>query len=111
MKEINTNWSKEDLKAYLLLYCANADFVETEEEVNLIQSKVGEDRYKNIHIEFDQDNDYQKIQKIQANLEKHNYSKEQIDSLFQEMKELFLTDGNYDTLEQNLWRGLKRLLN
>lgn len=61
-----TNWSHEELKAYLLFYCANADYIETEEEIELIKSKVDMNTYKNIHSEFKRDNDYQQIQKIQT---------------------------------------------
>jgi len=30
MEQIKTNWNREEFKAYLLIYCANADFVESE---------------------------------------------------------------------------------
>jgi len=110
MEEINTIWSRDELKAYILLYCAYADFIETETEKEYIKSKVGEEKYNKIHKEFDADNDYQRIQKIQSTVERFNYSKHEIDILFMNIKKLFLTDGSMDILEENIYRGLQHLL-
>lgn len=110
MEEINTSWSREELKAYILLYCAYADFIETEDEKEYIKSKVGEEKYNKIHKEFDDDNDYQRIQKIQATVAHYNYSKNEIDRLFENIKKMFLTDGSIDILEENIYRGLQHLL-
>ncbi|MCB0464840.1 MAG: hypothetical protein KDC78_04060 [Aequorivita sp.] len=110
MEEFKTSWSRPELKAYILLYCANADFVETKEEKDFIKEKVGEEKYRHIHKEFDKDNDYQRIQKIQANVDRFNYSKNEIDRLFGDIKKMFLADGEIDILEENIYRGLKHLL-
>ncbi|MRT17260.1 hypothetical protein F3C99_09845 [Vitellibacter sp. q18] len=110
MEEFTTDWSREELKAYILLYCANANFIETKEEKEFIKSKVGEEKYKKVHKEFDRDNDYQRIQKIQHTVERFNYSKHEIDRLFENIKKMFLTDGTIDILEENIYRGLQHLL-
>ena len=110
MEEFTTLWSREEFKAYILLYCAYANFVETEAEKEYIKSKVGEEKYQKIHREFDGDNDYQRIQKIQATVERFNYSKNEIDRLFENIKKMFLTDGPVDILEENIYRGLQHLL-
>lgn len=110
MEEFTTNWSREELKAYILLYCAYADFIETEAEKEYIKAKVGEDKYQKIHKEFDQDNDYQRIQKIQATVARFDYSKNEVDRLFENIKKMFLTDGPVDILEENIYRGLQHLL-
>jgi len=110
MEPITTNWSREELKAYILLYCAHADFIETQEEVDYIKSKVSEVDYKKIHKEFDNDSDYESIQKIEYTVEKYNYTKEEIHTLFKRMKELFYLDGEYSAAEQSIFIGLKHLL-
>lgn len=108
-KEYQTDWSRDELKAYVLLYCAHADFVESTAEKKLIIDKVGKEKYEAIHKEFDKDNDYQSIQKIQATLDRFDYSKEEIDELFAEIKEIFLADGQYETLERNIEMVLQHL--
>lgn len=110
MTDFITDWTHEELKAYMLLYSAHADYVVTEEEKEYIKSKVDANDYKKIHREFEKDNDYQRIQKIHSTIERLNYSKEEIDEAFQSIKDLFLSDGEIDILEQNIYRGLKHLL-
>lgn len=109
--EVNSpNWSKNDLKAYLLLFAANADFVETKDEKQFIKSKAGKDEYRHIHDEFEEDTDYERIQKIQKFVEKEDYSDEQIEDLLSEMKELFKSDGEYKGAERSIYYGLKKVL-
>lgn len=110
MSDYTTTWSKQELSAYVLLYCANANFSETEEETELIRSKVDPDDYKAIHREFQKDNDYQGISKIKAAVDRLGYSKTQIDGLIDEIKTLFLADGTFDQSEKTLFFGLKKLL-
>ncbi|MGB0918125.1 MAG: hypothetical protein ACPGU4_11085 [Flavobacteriales bacterium] len=103
-------WTKDELKAYVFFYCANADFVEKEEETDIIRGVVGEDRYKALRKEFGNANDYQRVQNIIKGLEHHGYTSEQLEVLFEEMRTLFHADGAYVVLEQNMHRALKRLL-
>lgn len=108
MKKKNTSWTKEELKIYILIYCSNADFLESKFEIDYIRSKIKTSNFEKIHKEFEKDNDYQSIQKIQSSIKEHNH--ENVESLIKEIKELFLIDDSFDVLEQNLYLGLKRLL-
>jgi len=110
MNDHTTSWNKQELSAYLLLYCANVNFSETEEEIALIRAKVNSDSYKSIHKEFEKDNDYQSISKIKTAIDRLGYSEGQIDDLIGEVKTLFLSDGNFDQSEKTLFFGLKKLL-
>lgn len=110
MDDFTTNWTHKELKAYMLLYCAHADFIVSPEEKEYIKSRVGEKEYRKILKEFEEDNDYQQIQKINAAIERFDYSKEEIDKAFKSIKDLFLSDGEMDILEENIYRGLKHLL-
>lgn len=109
MKE-DSNWTKNELVAYILLYMANTNFVESNTEKNIIISKVNMNTFQKIHDEFDNDNDYQSLQKIINGLKQHNYSKDDIDVLFVDIKLLFLSDGEYDILEKNMFLYLKKIL-
>jgi hypothetical protein len=110
VKDNNNHWTKEEFKIYLLLYCANADFSESKSELDLIKLNASHSNFDKIHKEFEGDNDYQSIQKIQAAAEGHGYTVDELESLYEEIKELFLSDGKYDVLEQNLYRGLRHIL-
>lgn len=108
---METTWNEKQLKAYLLLYCANIDNQEDKNELTIIKSQIDEDAYKKIHDEFDNDNDYQSVEKISHALDRLGYTKKNIDQLVTEMKALFMADGEFDATEQALFIGLKRLLN
>ncbi|GAA3630269.1 hypothetical protein [Flavivirga jejuensis] len=110
MKDFKTDWTKEELKIYILIYCANADFSESKAEIDYIKSKIETSDFEKIHDEFKKDNDYQSIQKIRSSIKDHGYTNDAVDRLFEEMKTLFLSDNKYDILEQNLYRGLNRIL-
>ena len=110
MEEYNTNWTKEELKIYTLIYCANADLSESKIEVDFIKSKIQTSNFEKIHAEFEHDNDYKSIQKIKLSIEKHGYTNDETNGLFEEMEELFLSDNDYDIMEENLFRGLSHIL-
>ncbi|WP_428742124.1 hypothetical protein [Tenacibaculum sp.] len=110
MKKFVVDWSKEELQTYLFIFCINANYKETKEEIEAISLKTNQETYKKMHDEFVKDNDYASIQKINESLKNLNYSKEEINKLFKEIKELFLSDGKYEILERNLMTGLKRVL-
>jgi len=110
MSDFVTNWTRDELKAYLLIFCANADFVETKEESDMIHSKVSDSKYTKLHDEFEHDNDYKSIQKIESTIKRFNYSDSEIDALAVEIKELFLVDGKFDILEKNLMMGLNKII-
>lgn len=107
---IAPNWTKNELVAYILLFAANSNYQESNHERNVIISKVDMTTFEKIHKEFDADNDYRSIQKIIAGLEAHNYSKDDLDMLFEDIKLLFWADGEFDIMEQNMMIYLKKIL-
>ena len=105
-----SDWTREELKAYLLLYAANANYFETEEEKEVIMEMVNPETYKRIHRELDKDNDYQSIQKIQYNLKKFNYNLDGIDYLLEDIARVFNANGAYDDIDETIHLALRRLL-
>jgi hypothetical protein len=110
MSDHKPDWTKDELSAYLLLYCANANFVESEEEIKLIRSKVSPAKYRSIHEAFEQDNDYQSARKIQLAVQQLGLSPKEIDGLIQEMRQLFFADGDFEQAEKAVFLGIKHLL-
>ena len=93
-----------------MFYAANANFFESEDEKDMVHELVSDKTYKEIHREFEKDNNYQNIQKILHNVDKFGYSKDDLDALIGDIRKLFNADGNADTLEKNMLRALKHLL-
>lgn len=108
--ELSCNWTKNELLAYTLLYAANSNFEETNTERNVIISKVDMETFQHIHDEFDKDNDYQSLQKIQNCLKKHEYTQDDINILFEEIRNMFYADGKFDVMERNTFMFLKKVL-
>ncbi|MFD2541406.1 sulfurtransferase [Lacinutrix gracilariae] len=106
----NMHWTKNELVAYTLLYAANSNFEEGNKERNLIIEKVNMQTFQKIHDEFDADNDYQSIQKIQKGLEEHQFTQKDVDKLLLEIKNLFFADGDFDIYERIMFRSLNKLL-
>lgn len=104
------HWTKNELIAYILLFAAYSDFQESNEERNIIISKVDMNTFQKIHDEFKEDNDYQCLQKIQEGLEYYNFTSKQIDILLLEIKQMFQADHDYNILERNMMLFLKKIL-
>ena len=102
-------WSRYECLAYLLLYAANADYILKEAEHTFINDKVGAQVYDKILLEFEADNDYQRIQKLLKSFEMLNYSEQDVEQLLNEIEALFLCDEEYCLLEQNVMILLKKI--
>jgi hypothetical protein len=110
MSNTTPDWSKKEFLGYLFLYCAHADYVEKEEERSFILSKIDEPVLQKMRPEFEADKDYDRVQKIVTTAEKHYPSDSGKEGLVDEIKNFFLSDGEFDMLERDIFRGLKRLI-
>lgn len=110
MSNLNTNWTKEEFKTYILLYCAHVDLIETEEEKEMIKSAAGEELFLKMHKEFDEDNDYQSLEKMKHAASVHEYDKDQLSELMGSIEALFSIDGHYDRFEKYVSAVLKKML-
>ena len=109
MENIRISWSKDEFIAYLLIYAAQINQIETEEEKEFIASKIDSQILKKIYKEINNDNDYQRIQKVMVYTYQENYLSQDLDSLLIEIKELLLCDGKFDATEQALYHYLKKI--
>ena len=103
-------WNKDDLRVYILLYCANADLVLKEEEQTYINEKIDSAKFDAIKEEFKKDNDYQSIKKIEESIGHLGYNQSQIETLIEELKELFWADDKFDNIERAIMRRLQHIL-
>lgn len=105
-----SQWTKNELLAYILLYAANSDFKEVNTERNMIRTKVDRVEYQKIKDEFDRDSDYTCIQKIIRGLKEHQFTTENISELLVDLKLLFYSDGKFDINEQHFLMYLRKLI-
>ena len=110
MKTDETHWSKEELKTYILLLCAKADKIKVEEEIQLIKAKVSSEIFDKMHNEFQNDDENESLEKIQDNLEKHEYSELELCELKNEIQQIFAADRKIPMAESNLGRILENII-
>jgi hypothetical protein len=110
MKTEETQWSKEELKTYILLLCAKADNLESEAEIELIKTKTTAEIFEKMFLEFKSDEEDESLEKIQDVLERHQYSELELCELKNEIQQIFVADRKIQLAESNLGRILENII-
>ena len=111
MEKITISWTKDEFNAYILIYAAQTNLIETSEEKDFIESRINKTIIDKIHKEIKKDNDYQKIQKIMTYIDQKQYSKDDLDKILSEIKSMYLCDGEFDSTEQAIYYSLEKIFN
>lgn len=106
----NFSWSKSEFEAYVLLFCAQSNHIETQEERDYIISKVDEKLFNAIHTEIVHDTNDKSVQKIKEYLTENSFSFEEKEALLKDIKNVFFADGSVDKYEKHVFEILKKLL-
>ena len=104
------NWTEEEFKAYLCIYAADSNFEYHIEEKKLIESKFSSETIDKIKEETDDLNDYQRSHIIVEYVKSKDYTQAQLEKLLADMKEVYLSDGNFDKYEQSIYNMLKKIM-
>jgi len=110
MKQITDSWTKEEFKAFLMLYVAKADLQVSSDELFLILQDISEEAFRRIEMIHAKCNDMQCIGLIREQKEKHFPGSEGKDYLINEITKLALADDKFNVYEKNMIRSIKRLL-
>lgn len=103
-------WTRTEFEAYVLLYAAQCNLLETEEERDYILSKVDEKTFNKVHtqIVFDREEDI--IENIKEYLLMNKFSQEEKRNLINDIKEVFFADGTVDKMEKQIFVVLQKIL-
>ena len=104
------NWTKEEFKAYLLIYAAQSNFNESEEEIDFIESKFDSDLIHRVSKQVKGLNDYERIEIVTGYIKLHDFSQDELDNILREIKEIYHSDGKFDSIEQSIFSMLEKLL-
>ena len=110
MKKTNTNLTKEELEIYVLLLCANADSIITEEELNFIQTKVDQASFDKIYEEFLQHTEDEGLDIIEDSHHEQDYGTLEIAEMKDRIRSLFFVDSNFSRKEKHLERVLNNII-
>ena len=110
MKDKGEKWSKDELQTYVLLLCANVDKEETEEELELIRSKVSLKTFVKMYALLQDDSDKKRLKRIQRAVEANAYSQMELAAFRRDIQNIFLSDKNFKLSEQRLQSVLDNIL-
>lgn len=110
MKNEFAQWSKAELKIYILMLCARIDCEESQEEIDLIKSKVDAATFDRLYKEFCGDDEDDCCEKIEDSIGIHDYSPKEINELKKEVLEVFNSDKKFLTKERYLDKVLDNIL-
>ncbi|MEB8330699.1 hypothetical protein OO009_15180 [Flavobacteriaceae bacterium KMM 6897] len=110
MKNKQPKWSKNELKVYILLLCAQADWDETPEEIAFIKSKTTPEIFDKIKKEANEDNEDISLDKIEAAIEEHRFSTLELIELKKEIQDIFISDKNFTLKERYIDEILDNLI-
>lgn len=106
----SNQWTLEEFKAYLYIYCTFADHLQLAVERNYAIEKVGKDRFSQMHKEIEKDTDDVSINKIRQYVKANEITEENIKKMLDEIEELFVSDGQFHKLERRLFNSLQHIL-
>ena len=109
MEAVNSTWSYDQFKTYLLIFAAESNQIITKEEKDYIEAQFDSLLIKTVQKEINKDNDFQRIQKIMAYIEQNNLSKTDLDELLKEIHNIYQSDGKFDLVEQGVFQFLEKL--
>ena len=109
MEAVNSPWSYDQFKAYLLIMAAESNQVITTEEKDYIEAQFDSLLVKTVQKEINKDNDFQRIQKIMGYIEQNNLSKTDLDELLKEIQTLYQSDGKFDSVERGVFQFIEKL--
>ncbi|MDC6389397.1 hypothetical protein PP182_11940 [Maribacter sp. PR1] len=110
MNKSNKPWSKEELKVYLLLLSAQADSLQTKEEIDLIKSKTNKTTFEAIFEEFKKDDEDTSLNKIEKAVARLKFSHMELADLRKEINEVFHSDKKFSAPERYLDKLLDNLI-
>lgn len=110
MNKESKYWTKEELKIYMLLLCAKADYIESPEEIAMIKSKINNATFERLYSEFCCDKEENCLDKIQAAIAHHEYSVKELKNIRKEIHEVFISDHKFNLKERQLNRLLDSML-
>jgi len=110
MKDIYKEWDFEKFITFMMYYAAQADFVFTAEEKEMILKRIGLEEYNELRTFHNKNSDYENIQVVLYFKSKFLDEREDIDKVYDAMNNVFNADGDFSLYEKNMMRAFHMLL-
>lgn len=103
-------YTRNDLIAYALIYAAMADYSISEKEKSFITDRVGKKEFKKMLRVYNEDSDLKGLERIELLKIEFFPGEKGKEELLNLIKDVFNADHSFDTLENNVYRGMRKLL-
>jgi hypothetical protein len=103
-------WTKSELKTYILLFCANIDDDETKEELDFIKSRTTPGDFNKMYKELLTHSEQTSIDKIDENIQFHEFTDMELIEFRTEIRQIFNSDNSIHRKEGTLDRILDNIL-
>lgn len=107
---MSLDWTKKEFEAYVLLYAAQCNLIETQEERDYILSKIDNETFNRIHNLIVFEKDEESLERIKEYLYLNQYKEEERRELIRDIKQVFFADGTVDKIEKNIFAKLTKIL-
>ena len=107
---MTSNWTDDELLAYILIYCSLADLSISEPEKEYLTSRFSKNIYDKMYEIIVNDSEIERRRKIKDAYDDHIYNNDETDVIYEEIHNIFTVDGEFDQLEKNLWTQLDDIL-
>jgi len=103
-------FSKAELKTFLLIYAANADYEFNEREIKFIKERTSLETFKKMFDLFQKSSEYQALKVIISHKEAYFKNDEQKKEMYDELTDLFKIDGEYSRGEKVFLNFLDKMM-
>jgi hypothetical protein len=103
-------WNEQEFLCFLLIYASSADMQISEDERMYIRKMLNPQKVSEIESEFNDLGDFEKLRVIEKYKGLFFPTQERKNELLTKLEKLFQIDGEYSTMEHNLFLMLKKLL-
>ncbi|WP_242117115.1 hypothetical protein [Aestuariivivens sediminicola] len=110
MNPLRVKANKNHTNAYILSYCANANFAISKDEAEFIKNKTSVSNLSAIQCAINKNTDYQTIDHILNLIVASQYTRNDKKHLIEDLKELVNIGKDYNLLKYNTFRALKYFL-
>ena len=103
-------WTRDEFMAFLLLYCAGVDMDCTEEERKVIRDGIDDAHLAAVEAEYDRLSDFGRISVMKSYQPLYFKDPAQKEDLMKAIRMMFTADGDFDTMEHNVYLMLQKIL-
>lgn len=107
---MDNQYSHNEFLAFALLYASHVDIEYSDAEKEKVKSLINQETYDRVYNDFITMSDYSALQTILSYKELYYPTDTQKEQLLNQLKDLFMSDGDFSVMEEELLLFLDKLM-